>query len=363
MFGRMDRGGAESMIMNLYRNIDRDIVQFDFVVHTDDVCAFDEEIVELGGRIFHIPRFNGKNIFKYIYAWKKLFCEHSEWKIVHAHIRSTAAIIIVIAKINGCYSIAHSHSISSGKGLSAAVKNIMQFPIRYVADYFMACSTVAGNWLFGKKICTGDKYTLFPNAIDTRLFSYNLDIRNKLRDEMGLHGKKVIGHVGRFEYPKNHIFLITLFSKLYTIDRDVVLVLVGDGSLKNKIKQIVEDYHIGDRVVFYGLSNKVYELVQAFDIMVFPSLYEGFPVSLIEAQASGLPIIGSKEAIPDEAVLTNRVERISLTEKSEVWIDAIEKNVQKKDSRDQYSKCILEAGFDIVENARRLEQFYLSKIK
>ena len=152
VLGKLHRGGAETMIMNLYRKIDRTKVQFDFVVHNDEVEAYEAEIIELGGMIHRVPKYTGLNHLKYVDSWKKLISNHQEYQIIHGHVRSTAAIYLKICKEYQRKTISHSHNISSGKGISALVKNIYQYPIKYIADYFLAPSTLAGEWLFGKEI-------------------------------------------------------------------------------------------------------------------------------------------------------------------------------------------------------------------
>ena len=157
VFGQMNRGGAETMIMNLYRHIDRTKIQFDFMVHSEEKCAFDDEIGQLGGKIYRVPRYNGRNHFLYIKEWSKFISNHKEYKIIHGHIRSTASFYLKVCKDNDRVTIIHSHSTSSGSGIiSSVVKNILQYPIRKIADYFIACSIPAGKWLFGENIVGGD---------------------------------------------------------------------------------------------------------------------------------------------------------------------------------------------------------------
>jgi len=170
VFAQMNRHGSESMIMSMYRNIDRSKVQFDFIVHTTDKCDYDEEIESLGGRIYSIPRYTGTNHFLYKKAWHNFLKQHSDYKIIHGHIRSTASIYLKIAKKYGLITIAHSHNTSSGAGFSAIVKNIYQYPIRYIVDYLFACSKSAGTWLFGERACRKDNFFILNNAIDTKKF-------------------------------------------------------------------------------------------------------------------------------------------------------------------------------------------------
>ena len=272
VFGCMNRGGAESMIMELYRHIDRSRIQFDFVVHTTEKCAYDDEILSLGGRIFSVPSFTVKNAFLYKKAWKKLLTTHEEWRIVHGHVRSTASIYLPIAQEYHRYTIAHSHSISSGKGFSSIIKNILQKRIK--ADYYMACSNAAGKWLFGDKIVNSDNYHVLPNAIDVSKYKYNEDIRKKVRQEYSCEDAILIGHVGSFYDVKNHSYLIKVFTCIKEKESDAKLMLVGGGYLLQEIKNQVKELGIEDSVIFTGVKSNVNELLQAMDVFVFPSKYE-----------------------------------------------------------------------------------------
>ena len=198
VLGSLDRGGAETMIMNLYRNIDRSKVQFDFLIHTDRECDYNEEIRSMGGKIYSLKRFKGYNLCQYIKQFKDFFIKHPEYEIIHGHMRSTASIYLKIAKSMGRYTIAHSHNTSSGNGISALGKNLIQLPLRYIADYYFACSIEAGEWLFGKKIIKSDKFYILKNAIDMGAFVFNQNIRDLKRKELGFEDFFIIGNVGRF---------------------------------------------------------------------------------------------------------------------------------------------------------------------
>ncbi len=171
--GSLEQGGSQAMIMNIYRNIDRSQIQFDFVIHSGGMTSLANEAVDLGATIYACPSYSVSSASNYNKWWKNFFKEHIEYKIVHSHVRSTAAIVLSIAKKNGCVTISHSHSTSSGSGVSAVVKNILQYRIRYTADYFMGCSQGAGEWLFGKKVCASDRYFNVRNAIDAKKYIYD----------------------------------------------------------------------------------------------------------------------------------------------------------------------------------------------
>lgn len=351
----MNRGGAETMIMNLYRNIDRSMIQFDFIVHTEEKCAFDDEIKELGGKIFRMPTYMGKNHIYYKKCWNKFFDNHRNYKIIHGHVRSTAAIYLKIAKKHGLVTIVHSHSTSSGKGVLAYLKNIMQYPIRYIAEHFFACSKEAGQWLFGNKV----NFHILNNAIETKKFALNNDVRNNKRKKLQLEDKFVIGHIGRFNAVKNHDFLIDIFHNVYKKNKKAVLVMVGDGALRQSIKEKVKYLGIENNVIFTGVRSDIPKLLQTMDIFVLPSLYEGLPVTLIEAQTSGLPCIISS-VVTEKVNISGLVEFISLKDSKEHWAEVILKYQSGFIREDAYKK-VKKAGYDIKENAKWLESFYLHK--
>lgn len=357
VFAQMNRGGAETMIMNLYRNIDREKIQFDFIVHTNEKCAYDDEIVQLGGKIFRVPVYKGKNHLHYKKSWHMFFKEHPEYKIIHGHVRSTAAIYLKIANKYNRITIAHSHSTSSGSGISAVVKNIMQYPIRNTADYLFACSKSAGEWLYGKKACKKDNFYILNNAIDAKKFTFNQDVSNKVRKEFQLEGKFVVGHVGRFNTPKNHSFLIDIFKVITDKNENSVLMLVGDGDMRKSIEKKVRDLELTDKVIFTGVRSDVPDLLQAINVFMFPSLYEGLGIAVIEAQAAGLPCIVAN-TVPKEVDITDLVRFLPLSKTSVEWANEILK--YKSEIRYNTFNEIRNANFDIEKNAKILLKSYIN---
>ncbi|MFD0961662.1 glycosyltransferase family 1 protein [Paenibacillus chungangensis] len=363
VFAEMNRGGAETMIMNLYRNMDRSKIQFDFIVHTEDKCAFDDEIYKLGGKIFRVPAYKGTNHSLYLKSWHFYFKKHPEYKIIHGHVRSTASIYLRTAKKYGLITIAHSHSTSSGNGLSAIAKNILQYPIRHVADYFFACTKTAGEWLFGKRICKKENFNILKNAIDAKRFVYNNVVRNRVRNELRVEDKFVIGHVGRFHYSKNHQFLIDIFKNVHEKDENAILLLVGEGELQDTIRMRVCNLGLDNNVIFTGVRSDIPELFQAMDMFVFPSVYEGLGIVLIEAQASGLSCVVA-DTIPKEALITGNVEQVSLSKSPDVWAKAIFQRVNRNryDRTNTYAE-IKNSGYDIEDSYKWLQEFYLGLVE
>lgn len=359
VFAKMNRGGAETMIMDIYRHIDRSKVQFDFIVHTDEKCVFDDEIKELGGKIFRIPRYNGKNHLSYKKAWEGFFEKHPEYTILHGHVRSTASIYLGLAKKFNLITIIHSHSIASrGNKTVRLIKNIMQFRIRYLSDYFFACSDEAGKRLFGKKIISNKKYMVLKNAINTERYLFNKAKRNELRKTLNIEEKLVIGHVGSFTYPKNHRFLIDLFNEVQK-KKESDLILLGDGELRKSIEMHIKKLDLNDKVKILGEVPNVNDYLNVMDIFVFPSHFEGLPLSVIEAQSNGLRCIIS-DRIPNEVVVTDLVIKLSLEESVKIWADKLLKVITEMEyDRTEYSKIVSSKGYDVIDVSTFLEKFYV----
>lgn len=354
VFGRLNCGGAETMCMNLYRAIDRKRIQFDFVKHTSEKDFYEDEILELGGRIYECPRYIGTNHTRYIGWWKEFFSRHSEHKIVHMHIRSVASICIPVAKKYNRFTIAHSHSTSNGNGFVGFIKTIMQIPVRWQADFFFSCSIKAGEWMFGKRIANSSLHMTIPNAIDTKIYEFSEEIRSKYRHQLGLEGKKVFIHVGRLHPAKNHDFLLEVFEEVYENDSFSILLLVGAGELYREVKEKISNLGLSDSVKMLGMRDDIPNLLQAADVFLFPSKWEGLPTSVIEAQAAGLPCLIS-DRITEDVAITDLVIRLPIDQGNDVWILEIE---QLDYARKNVIEEIKKAGFDVRKAAQQLANFY-----
>lgn len=359
--GRMDRGGAETTIMNAYRLIERSKLQFDFIVHNEDNTAYKDEIIALGGRIYVMPRYNGLNHMRYVKAWNDFFREHKEYKLIHGHLMSTASIYLKIAKKHGLKTIAHSHAISFGYGFLAIIKRIMQKQIYRYADYMFACSVPAGKWFFGPGVTSQPNFKVVPNGIEVSKYSFNPLTRQEVQNEFKISNSKVLGHVGSYNKWKNHDFLISVFKKVNEDYPDTLMLLVGEGKLKKKIAQIIEKNGLADRVIMTGSRRDVNRLLQAMDVFIFPSHFEGFGNAVTEAQAAGLPCVVS-DRVPYEVKITELVEFVSLDKGIGVWADKI---IAKFDNseRKNMSEEITKAGYDIKPIAKWYETFYLENLK
>ena len=350
----MERGGLETMLMNYYRNIDRDEVQFDFLTHRDTKAAYDDEIESLGGKIYHLPKLNPFSK-SYLDALDKFFKEHKEYQIVHCHQDCLSGVMLKVAKKNGVrFTIAHSHNANQDKNLKYLIKVFEKIKIPKYADKLFACGDEAGRWMFNT-----DNFEVLNNAIDTDLYTYNEEKAGKVKKEFGIENKFVVGHVGRFSTQKNHEFLIDVFNEVQKIKEDSVLMLVGDGDLRPEIEQKVRDLGLSEKVIFTGVRSDVNDLMQGMDVFLFPSLYEGLPVTMVEAQASGLKCIIS-DKVPLECKMTENVVVVKLEESPQKWAKEILK--YEKYERQNTKEEIVKSNFDIKANAKYLQEFYLSHL-
>ena len=355
MIGSLDCGGSQMMVINLYKAIDRSRVQFDFVIDHSDQRALAPVVESLGANIYEMPTYKGVNIGEVKRAWEQFFTQHPEYKILHVHVRSYASLFIPIAKKHGLITIVHSHSTSNGNGIKAAVKDAMQLPIRWQADYFFGCSKKAGEWLFGNKIVNGPRYHMLPNSIDMNLYQYNAIDRKKCRDELGVsETQKVYVHVGRFHPAKNHKFLLDVFAKLIKKQSNSILLLVGDGQLRPDIENQMQMLGIERNVLLLGHRDDVHYILQAADCFLFPSRWEGLPVTVVEAQAVGLPCLIS-DNISDDVCISDLVHKIPINHGEDIWVDAM---LTFDYSRRDVSEEIKKAGFDVSATAQWLTEFY-----
>lgn len=354
VFGGLNRGGAETMIMNLYRNVDKSIVQFDFITHNENMRDYAEEICSMGGKIYVFPKFTGGNYIELTKKWSEFFSNHPEYTILHSHVRSYASLYIPIAKKNGVKTIIHSHSTSNGSGIKSLVKKLLQFPLRYQADRFIGCSDASGEWLFGKKVTRSEKYTTLQNAIDIDKFKFNNVVRSQYRAELDLNGRVYI-HVGRLHPAKNHSFLLEVFSQIKGLDPTAVLLIVGDGELRQSIESQIISLDLASSVRMLGSRSDVENLLMAADVFLFPSEWEGVPLTVVEAQASGLPCLVSDRVTRDVCV-SDLVVRLPIDEGADCWARYAETlDINRRD----VSSEIAAAGYDVRKNARWLEDYYL----
>ena len=359
VIGVMDRGGAETMVMNLYRAMDRDEVQFDFLVHEQREGDYDEEIRRMGGRFFRVPRFTGANVGVYRSRVRALFAEHPEWRVVHGHIGSCAPLYLSEAKRAGAFAIAHSHAQNYEGGLAGLAFNLAAHPVRHVADYFMACSREAGLDRFGRAIVEGERFAVVPNGIDMTRYACDEAAHEAAKAERGLSGRPVVCHTGRLIPVKNHAFLLDVFAQLKREFPDAVLLCAGRGELEGELRERTRGMGLADSVRFLGVVDDVPRILRAADLFVFPSVKEGLALSVVEAQASGLPTVVST-GVPEFAVVSDRARRLPLSDGAEAWAEACAGELRRAqgalriDARDQARAH----GFDIADTSARLAAFY-----
>lgn len=356
IIGKVEMGGVQAVVMNYYRNIDKTKVQFDFIIDGYNETPIDEEIKSMGGKVYKIEPYE-KNIFKNMLQCYKIF-KTNKYTIVHCHLNTLSVFPLFVAwickiKIRIC----HNHSTAAkGEGKKNLIKYILLPFSKLFATHYCACSELSGRWIFGNKFYNKGKVKLIKNAIDINRYSYNKFVRDKKREQMNLNNKFVIGHVGRFVYQKNHNFLIDIFNEAYKINNNLILILVGDGRLKNQIQYKVKNLGLKDNILFLGNRFDVPELMQAIDLFLLPSFYEGLPVVGIEAQAAGLKCIFS-DSITYETKITDLVEFISLNKSSKYWANQIIKYSDRY-NRENTDIQIKKAGYEIKIAAHNLLLWY-----
>lgn len=345
----MGRGGIETMLMNYYRRMDREKIQFDFLVHRDFRADFDDEIEALGGRIYRIPPMNPASA-SYRKALADFFREHP-YRVVHCHLNYMSGVVLAAAKRAGVpVRIAHAHTASMAPGWKQSVRRLCKHLIPLTATHCFACSTEAGRAIFGKQ-----PFSILTNAIDAVTFAPDEKLRSEVRAELGLGDAYTVMHVGRMVYAKNHEFLLDAFRELLTAAPTAKLVLIGDGELRPEIESKAAGLPAGS-VLLLGSRTDIPRLLQAADVFAFPSRFEGMPVTMIEAQAAGLPCIKS-DTVTNECVVTDLVQSLPIDD-PKVWEDAI--LAARGTPRTAVLADIQRSGYDITAAAEKLTRFYLN---
>lgn len=368
VLGGTGLGGAESRIMDLYRQMDRGEIQFDFLVHSSAVNGFledppqrtaqfyDEEIRELGGHIYVLPKFKVSNYLNYKKSVEEFFKIHREFRVVQGHMTSTAGIYLPIAKKNGVpITVAHSRNAGVAKGLKGIATRFFRRNLVQKADYCFACSELAGKDVFGDEAMRLGKVKIIHNAIDAGKFTYDSRKRAEVREKLGLTEQLVIGHVGRFDYQKNHPYLIDVFNALCDKRKDAVLLLLGEGSGMENVKERCRALGIMEKVRFLGNQRQPEDYYQAMDIFLLPSFYEGLPGVLVEAQAAGLRCFVS-DTVTREAEATDLVTYLSIEQPAGEWAKKIEASASYE-RRDTF-QMMRDAGFDVAAQAATYRVFY-----
>ena len=348
----MNRGGLETMLMNYYRQIDRKKVQFDFMVHREERGHYDDEIESLGGKIYRMPQIRPGNYRKYFNLLNEFFSNHNEYKVVHSHNNENSSFVLRSAKrYNIPCRIAHSHLSDLGIDIKLPFRLYARFNMKDNPTKYFACSKNAGKWLFGEQ----REITVLNNAVNVSDFKYSEQIRNQIRKELKIEDQLVIGHIGRFNKQKNHEFLIDIFRVVREKYPDAILLLVGEGHLRTEIERKVDKLGLSSNVKFLGVREDIAQLMQAMDLFLFPSLFEGLPVVLVEAQAAGLNCIVS-DSITSETDITGRIQFMNLNDPLTEWVRRITTTTTEHADT---SQILRSSGFDTETMANWLTDFYL----
>ncbi len=360
VLGKTGLGGAESRIMDLYRHMDREQIQFDFLIHYKEKGYFDDEIKRLGGNIYYLPSFRVYNYFTYKRACRLFFEEHSYFTAVHGHMTSTAAIYLPEAKRAGIpLTIAHARSAGVDKGVKGFITKLLRKNLYRKCDKMFACSDLAAEAVFGKKRYKENRVTILPNAVDTKEFVPNEEVRIQLRRQYSLEDKFVIGHVGRFHYAKNHEFLLEVFAQILKQKDNAVLMLLGDGPLKEQTEQKAREMGIANKVIFTGNQTPVAPFYQSFDFLLFPSRFEGLPGTVVEAQAAGLKCLIS-DTITKQVKATELVKFMSIEETAEKWAD----EVLRWEEMPETVNCNLsDTNFDVNKQVEFYKELYSGRME
>lgn len=358
--------GVMSFIMNLYRNIDREKIQFDFIVGTSKEPNYEKEIRNLGGYIYNIPAPRSLNIKKYLNYKEEIssFFQKNEYnyEIIHSHVPIMNTFYFPIAKKNNIkHRIVHSHSTkSSSKKISRLRNSVLLLPVKRQSTIYFACSEEAGEFLFGRKKILAKKVYIINNAIDTKKFKYNPIIAETVKKELNIEEEFVIGHIGRFANEKNHLFLIDVFAEIVKIKSNSVLLLIGDGELVDVVKEKVQRLDLTNKVKFLGIKENINQLLQSMDVFILPSHFEGLGIVTIEAQSAGVPCFVSTN-VPSNVDVTNIITHLSLKESPKIWAkEIIENNLNqpKYVDKSKYTEEIIKSNYDIERSAKWLTEFY-----
>ncbi len=352
IIGKVVGGGVESVILNYYRHIDHKQVQFDFVVDGEPLPYIYEEVEKYGGKVFSVTPYSS-NIIHYMADIYHIVKE-GHYDIIHSNMNTMSGFSLFAAQLAGAkVRILHNHTTANkGEGLKTILKYILRPIAKWPATHYCACSALAAEWMYGAE--WRKKCHIIYNAIDVSRFLFREDIRKEKRAELHIKDDQmVIGHVGRFMYQKNHDFIIELFKEVLQTYPNAVLLLLGEGPLQKAIKEKVKAYHIESQVYFLGVRTDVNEWLQAMDVFLFPSWYEGLGMAAVEAQISGLPTLMSTY-VPKEAKVIENAWFLPLDKN--VWVEQL-KRIQMQPASREVKKDHL-GHYDISTEAQKLMEYY-----
>lgn len=353
---QMNRAGLESRLMDIYRHLDRTKVQFDFYTFRKEAGQFDNEIISLGGNVYYSQPLAINNIYRNRKEFKKFLQQHPDYRIVHAHMNAWCGILLKVAKEAGVpIRIAHSRTALDQIVLKNIVKNMIKLSVNRHATHRFAVSQKSGIWLYGKRAGKNGLVEVWPNAIESAKFRYDPVLRQKTRKALNVTDNFVLMHVGNCRFEKNHQFLLKIFASVKQKDVSAKLILVGGGDWE-EIRKKSQQMGVADSVIYTGSRPDVDCLLQAGDVFVFPSLYEGMPGAVLEAQAAGLPCIIS-DRITDEVCITPLVEQSPLSLSAGEWAEKV--LAAREITREVTEQYFIASGFDINNLVEKLTDFYL----
>ncbi len=348
--GVMNAGGAETFLMKVYRSLDRTKYQMDFAVAVDEPGLYDEEIISLGGKIYHIPP-KSEGVIKNFREIKKLVKKEQYKYVLRTSQHSLSALELLASKHGGAkvrvFRSSNSNT-TTGVGLDLLLHKLCRFMPNLFANVRIAPSTEAAEFMFGRGSVKSGKAFILHNGIALDFFKFDKTARDECRRELGISDDFVVGHIGRFNHQKNHKKLLEIFKQMVALTDNAKLLLVGKGELEEDIKSYANRLGLTDRVIFTGVRTDVSRLLCAMDVYVFPSLFEGMPNTVVEAQATGLPCIIS-DTITKEAKVTDLVEYFSLNSDPKEWAARIIEKISECNNRLIAGKKLYEAGYDINE--------------
>lgn len=359
VMGKFTSGGIKSVITNYYSNVDRNKISFDLLIDNNSPIDDYSEIETIGGRVCKISTLS--NPFKYISQIYKLSKEN-KYDIIHGYVNALNVFSMFAGKMAGVpVRIAENLSSAHPGEKKTIVKNILKPFSKIFPTDLAACSKSCGEWLYGKKDIESGKVRIFNNAISLKKYTYDKELRENVRNSLGLSDENfVLGHIGRYQYQKNHNFLIDIFDEVYKRDKNSRLLLVGYGDLKEEIFNKINSLGLKDAVIDMGATENIAGLYNAMDVFVLPSFYEGLPVVGIEAQATGLPCVFSTEVTKETGVIPD-TKFVELSENKGKWADEILK-IRDNYKRANTENYIIDAGFDIETEGRKLQDYYFDLI-
>lgn len=364
VIGKRPQGGVGTFLYNITKYIDKSKFQFDFLINANGESGeFDEKMKALSSNVYVLSELKNKNVLLYYKQLKSFYALNYNYDIIHIHSANIAIFNFWLTrKLKNKYIAVHAHSTKYSDKFINSIRNFfLHLPIKKIADIFFACSEPAAQFMFGKKVVEKKRFHIIKNSIDSKEFLYNESIRKKIRNDLDITSQLTIGHVGAFVPVKNHEFIIDIFFEIKKLNNQAILVLVGTGELEGKIKRKVEELDLTNSVKFLGRRADVNRLMQAFDLFLMPSKFEGVPLVGVEAQAAGLPCIFSDSITKDIEIIEDTV-FMSLNELPNTWAKKILECNKISQRRDTHQK-IADAGYEINNEVQKLEKYYMNLLE